>query len=47
VETLVDSYQKAGLHHLSFDASNLKSGLYFYKLTYDDVSLTRSMIRSK
>ena len=31
IKTLMDSQQDAGLHHVKFDASNLTSGIYFYK----------------
>jgi hypothetical protein len=33
----------AGIHELAFDASNLSSGLYFYRLQTGEVSLTKKM----
>lgn len=32
VATLVDEYKEAGFYEISFDASGLSSGIYFYKL---------------
>jgi len=39
IETLVNERQNAGNHSVQFNASNLPSGLYFYKMeagTYRD-----------
>lgn len=43
VAVLVDNPQSAGTHQVSFDASALGSGIYFYTLTTDDFSQTRKM----
>jgi hypothetical protein len=32
VETLVNEYLAAGYHEADFDATNLASGVYFYKI---------------
>ena len=43
VATLVDGPLTAGAHEVSFDASNLTSGLYLYTITTADQRLTRTM----
>jgi hypothetical protein len=43
VATLVNGYQEAGEHVATWDASNLSSGVYFYKLTAGDYTSTKSM----
>jgi hypothetical protein len=47
VKTLVNKYQKAGEYQVSFDASNLASGIYLYRLTSGSFSQTRKMILEK
>jgi len=44
VAILVNEYKSAGKYKVSFDASNLVSGLYFYKLTSNGFSETKKMI---
>jgi uncharacterized lipoprotein YddW (UPF0748 family) len=45
--TLFDGFQLAGNHELKFNASELASGQYLYRLTTGDVSVTRKMILLK
>ncbi|MFO7447357.1 MAG: T9SS type A sorting domain-containing protein [Ignavibacteriaceae bacterium] len=45
--TLVNGEMKIGSHTVNFDASNLASGLYIYKLSGNNVSLTRKMMLLK
>ncbi len=44
VATLVDQKQAAGLHSVQFEASNLGSGFYVYKLTTNEGSLSKKMM---
>lgn len=43
VATLVEGVRTAGQHDVSFDAANLPSGLYLYRLQSDGRSLARTM----
>lgn len=44
VQILVDANQKAGSHTIKFNAEGLSSGIYFYQLKGEGVSLTQKMI---
>ena len=43
VKILLDNRLEAGHHQVSFDASDLPSGLYFYTLRMDNATLTKKM----
>ncbi len=43
VETLVNGSNHAGNHTVTWDASNIASGIYFYQITADGQSITRKM----
>jgi hypothetical protein len=45
--TLVDEYKPAGMHEIEFDATELTSGIYFYKLQADNYVDTKKMILLK
>ncbi|MCK4338889.1 MAG: DNRLRE domain-containing protein [Candidatus Cloacimonetes bacterium] len=47
VKTLVDSYLNVGEHSIEFDASDLTSGIYFYKMQTDDFSKIKKTILLK
>jgi hypothetical protein len=47
VATLVNGLVGAGAHEVTFDASNLSSGVYFYTLNSGNIVETRKMILTK
>lgn len=47
VKTLVNASKEAGQHEVSFDASDIPSGFYFYRLQSGNTSVTRKMVLSK
>ena len=44
VKVLVDDLKPSGLNTVTFDASTLSSGLYFYRLQADQKTLTKKML---
>jgi hypothetical protein len=44
VVTLLDQNLKAGEHEIAWNASNVASGVYFYKLIYGSLSMTKKMV---
>jgi len=47
IQTLVDEQMQTGIHSVTFDASVLSSGMYFYKLCAGDYTETRKMVLLK
>ncbi len=47
LKTLIDEHKQAGVHTITFDASDLSSGVYFYKLQAGDAVETRRMVLLK
>ena len=47
VATLVNKKQKSGSYKVQFNANNLSSGIYFYRLTAGDFSKTKKLILLK
>ncbi len=44
ITTLVNEKQKAGNHQVQFNANNLASGIYYYKLSFGDLVETKQMV---
>ncbi|HAY34692.1 MAG TPA: hypothetical protein DCY06_11220 [Bacteroidetes bacterium] len=47
VMTLVDGVKNAGYYSINFNASNLSSGIYFYKLSANDFTSVKKMMLVK
>ncbi len=47
VVTLVNGHNEAGKHQIKFDASNLKSGVYFYKIENGNFVETKKLVLLK
>lgn len=43
VALLIDEVQEAGIHHTTFNARSLSSGVYFYRLRVNDFDQVRKM----
>ena len=44
VTKLVDNKEEAGIHFVEFDATNLSSGVYFYRLTFNGQTWIKKMM---
>ena len=47
VETLADGYHQAGAYKVRWNAGNLSSGIYIYRLEYLDKHISRKMLLIK
>jgi len=47
VKSLVNEFQKAGIYEVSFDATDLTSGIYFYRLQSGDFTEVKRMVMIK
>jgi hypothetical protein len=47
VKTLVNDFRNAGTYNISFDASSLASGIYFYSIKANDFTQTKKMLLVK
>ncbi len=47
VATLANGFMEAGIHKVNFDAANLNTGLYVYKLEANDFVATKKMMLMK
>ena len=43
IKTLLNEYKEAGIHTVNFDASEINSGMYIYKLEAGSFVQTRKM----
>jgi hypothetical protein len=43
VTTIVNESKRAGSYNITFNASSLSSGIYFYKITAGDFIITKKM----
>ena len=44
VKTLINEYKQAGYYIISFDASSLSSGIYFYRIKASNYTDTKKMM---
>jgi hypothetical protein len=44
VTMLIDEFKQPGIHSTSFDASNLPSGVYFYRISNSETYITKKMM---
>jgi hypothetical protein len=44
ITTLINEYQKAGIHSTTFNAGSLSSGIYFYRLTAGNYMSTKKLL---
>ncbi len=47
VASLMDGYKAAQTYRVEFNASSLASGVYFYKVTFDNASVAKKMVLMK
>ncbi|MHC4479048.1 MAG: right-handed parallel beta-helix repeat-containing protein [Planctomycetota bacterium] len=47
VQTLLDEYRQSGIHHITFNASDLASGVYFYRLWAGESVESKRMVLIK
>ena len=47
VNVLSEGFRSAGTYEINFDASSLSSGVYFYKLIANNISMTKKMLLVK
>ena len=47
LETKTKTYESAGDYQIEWDGSNFSSGVYFYKLSFDNFEQTKKMILIK
>jgi len=47
IQTLTDGYKNSGVYEISFDGNKLSTGVYFYRLTTGEITVTKRMLLVK
>jgi len=47
ISTLVNEYKSAGVYEISFNGQNLPSGIYYYRFTAGEYTVTKKMMLVK
>jgi len=47
VNTLVNGFRNAGTYEVNFNAGNISSGIYFYRLQYNGLVMTKKLMLIK
>jgi hypothetical protein len=47
IAILVDEFRSSGIYEINFNANNLPSGVYYYRLNVGDLNQTKSMLLIK
>lgn len=47
VATLIDGIENAGSHQIQFNANKIASGIYFYRIQFNSLTLTKRMLLMK
>ena len=45
IQTLIDTYNEKGIYHIDFDAQNISSGLYFYRIQIGEFQDVKKLLK--